>query len=185
MQIIVHSNWIWVSPCIRSLRIQPECRKKLKKKLWLLLFFMVVTTYYYHEKVHRTMCTTIVLYLFNICTFKIKKNIFKIFKNGTKTPKPFFLIKHSLLEKKLKPATNDQIWLVVTWYRFFIRWPPFQDTYFRVVPRVAILYRFDNMLKLVFLHITKNFHHYIVLFSNTKPFPFFNNSTYGQTTDYF
>ena len=38
---------------------------------------------------------------------------FLIFKNGTKTPKPLFLIKHSLLEKKLKPAKNNQIRLVV------------------------------------------------------------------------
>ena len=74
--------------------------------------------------------------------------IFLIFKNGTKTPKPLFLIKHLPLgKKKLNPGKNNQIWLVVVWYRFFIRWPPFQDDHFWVVPRVVILYSFDCMLK--------------------------------------
>ena len=49
-------------------------RKLKKNKLWLLPFFMAVATYFRYEKVHRTMHTTIVLYLFNICAFKIKSN---------------------------------------------------------------------------------------------------------------
>ena len=36
-----------------------------KKYLWLLLFYMAVATYDYYEKVHRTMCIAIVLYLHN------------------------------------------------------------------------------------------------------------------------
>ena len=36
-----------------------------KNSLWLLLFFIAVTSYCYYEKVRRTMCTTIVLYLPN------------------------------------------------------------------------------------------------------------------------
>ena len=44
--------------------------------------------------------------------------------------KPLFLIKHSLWEKKLKPAKNNQIWLVAALYRFCIRRPPFQDNHF-------------------------------------------------------
>ena len=44
-------------------------------------------------------------------------------KNGTKTLKPLFLIKHLPLLKKLKPVKNGQIWLVAVWYRFFIRQP--------------------------------------------------------------
>ena len=128
---------------------QSECGKKMKKKKknvapsvlygcgYLLLLW----------KVHRKVCTTIVLYLFNICTFKTKNKTFLIFKIGTKTPKPLFLIKHSLLEIKLKPANNDQIWLVVNWYRFFIRQPPFQDYHFWMAPKVVFLYRFDCMSK--------------------------------------
>ena len=98
-------------------------------------------------KGHRKVCTKIVLYLFNICTFKIKSKTFLIFEIGTKTPKPLFLIKHSLLEIRLKPANNDQIWLVVNWYRFFIRRPPFQDDHFWMIPKVVVLYRFDCMSK--------------------------------------
>ena len=56
------------------------------KKLWLLLFFITVATYCYYEKVHRTMRTTIVLYLFNICTFKIKSN-WKHFWSSRMAPK--------------------------------------------------------------------------------------------------
>ena len=59
-----------------SFHIQSKCRGKneKKKKKWLLLLFMAVVTYFYHEKVRRTIHTTIVLHLFNICAFKIKSN---------------------------------------------------------------------------------------------------------------
>ena len=40
--------------------------------------------------------------------------------------------------KKLKLAKNDQIWFVITWYRFFIRWPCFQDGHFWVVLKVVV-----------------------------------------------
>ena len=52
---------------------------------------MAVATYCYCEKVHRKMCNTIVLYLFNICTFKIKSKTFLIFKIGTKHQNLYFL----------------------------------------------------------------------------------------------
>ena len=131
---------------VLSLNVEKKWKKKKKKNVapsvlygcgYLLLLW----------KVHRKVCTTIVLYLFNICTFKTKNKTFLIFKIGTKTPKPLFLIKHSLLEIKLKPANNDQIWLVVNWYRFFIRQPPFQDYHFWMAPKVVFLYRFDCMSK--------------------------------------
>ena len=69
--------------------------KKLKKKLWLILFFVAVATYCSYEKVHWMMDTAIMLHVFDRCTFKIKSNrkTFLIFKNGTRTPKPLFLIK--------------------------------------------------------------------------------------------
>ena len=108
---------------------------------------MAVATYCYYEKVRRTMCTTIVLYLFNICTFKIKSN-WKHFnlQEWHQNTKTFISYKTFTVGKKLKPAKNDQIWLVVAWYRFFIRRPPFQDDHFWLVPRVVVLYRFDCIL---------------------------------------
>ena len=84
--------------CKSSSRIRIECeylsvftlnaRKQLNKKLWLLSFFMAVATYCYYEKVRRMMCTTIVLYLFNIYiyTFKMKSN-WKHFKSLRMAPK--------------------------------------------------------------------------------------------------
>ena len=65
--------------------IQSKCRKKIEKKLWLILFFMLVATYHFYEKAHRKMCTTIVLYFFNLHTFKTKSKIFLIFEIDTKT----------------------------------------------------------------------------------------------------
>ena len=66
--------------------------KKLKKKLWLLSFFMAVASYCYYEKVCRTMCTTITLYLFNIYIYihpksKVTENIFNLqeWHHNTKT----------------------------------------------------------------------------------------------------
>ena len=42
-----------------------------------------------------------------------------------------------------KSSQNNHIWLVVILWRCFIRQPPVQDNQFWVVPRVAVLYRFD------------------------------------------
>ena len=59
---------------LASFRIQSEYREKIEKKRRILQFFMAVATYFYYEKVHRTMCTAIILYLINICAFEIKSN---------------------------------------------------------------------------------------------------------------
>ena len=73
---------------------------------------------------------------------KVTENIFNL-QEWHQNTKTFISYKTFTVGKKLKPAKNDQIWLVVAWYRFFIRRPPFQDDHFWVVPRVVILYRFD------------------------------------------
>ena len=106
---------------------------------------MLVATYHFYEKAHRKMCTTIVLYFFNIHTFKTKSKIFLIFEIDTKTSISYKKIQ---LEIKLKPANNDQIWLVLTWYRFFMWWSPFQDNHYWMVPKVVVLYRFDCIEKI-------------------------------------
>ena len=55
----------------------------------------------------------------------------------------FILYDTIIVGEKLKPAKNDQIWLVLVLYRCFIRRPPIWDDHFRVVPSV-VLYRCDQ-----------------------------------------
>ena len=109
---------------------------------------MAVATYSFYEKVRWTIRTTNILHLFNVCTFRIKSN-WKLFdlQEWHQNTKAFISYKTFTVKKKLKPGKNDQIWLVVAWYRFFIRRPPFQDDHFWVVPRVVVLYRFDCITK--------------------------------------
>ena len=73
---------------------------------------------------------------------KVTENIFNL-QEWHQNTKTFISYKTFTVGKKLKHAKNDQIWLVVAWYRFFIRQIPFLDDHFLVVPRVVILYRFD------------------------------------------
>ena len=86
---------------------------------------MAVATYCYYEKVRRMMLTTIVLYLLNICTFKIKSNwnIFD-FQEWHQNTKIFISYKTQTVETKTKTC-QDQPNLVVTWYRFFYRMTTF------------------------------------------------------------
>ena len=76
---------------------------------------MAVATYFYYKKMHRTMHTTIVLYLFTIYIHsksKVTENIFNL-QEWHQNTKIFISYKTFTVGKKLKPAKKDQIWLVV------------------------------------------------------------------------
>ena len=73
---------------------------------------------------------------------KVTENIFNL-QEWHQNTKTFISYKTFTVGKKLKPAKNNQIRLVVAWYRFFIREPSFQDDHFWAVWSVVVLYRFD------------------------------------------
>ena len=115
------SLWLW-----RLIAIMKRCAKTCTLQLY------STSLIYVHSKSKVTE---------NICNLlewlQNMRNCKSLFKQT------FISFKTFTAEKILKPTKNDQIWFVVAWSRFFIRWPHFQDGHFWVVPKVVVLYRFD------------------------------------------
>ena len=120
-----HSDWIWV-----SLHIQSKCRKKLKKKKKIVATFVLYGCGYLlllqkdaQNNAHYN-CIVPLYYIYIHSKSKVTENIFNL-QEWHQNTKIFISYKTFTVGKKLKPAKKDQIWLVVAWYRFFIRWLPF------------------------------------------------------------
>ena len=88
MQITLHSNWIWE----KKIEKIENCGSFSFLWLWLLIAIMKRCS----EQCALQLYCTSLMYIHS--KSKVTKT-FLIFKNGTKTPKALFLIKHSLLKK--------------------------------------------------------------------------------------